>query len=136
MSDVSLDDTLNELQEAIAENAHEIWSQNRLSEGWSYGPKRDDIKRENPDIVPYDRLSDKEKQYDREMAIMTIKLVKKLGYDIVKREETELYRVLMNRIRNSEQEFHCRRCNNVIYRHQIFCDKCGLELDIDWNSIK
>ena len=136
MSDVSLDDSLSELQEAIAENAHEIWSQNRLSEGWSYGPKRDDIKRENPDIVPYDRLSDKEKQYDREMAIMTIKLVKKLGYDIVKREETELYRVLMNRIRNSEQEFHCRRCNNVIYRHQIFCDKCGLELDIDWNSIK
>lgn len=136
LSDVSLDDSLSELQEAIAENAHEIWSQNRLSEGWSYGPKRDDIKRENPDIVPYDRLSDKEKQYDREMAIMTIKLVKKLGYDIVKREETELYRVLMNRIRNSEQEFHCRRCNNVIYRHQIFCDKCGLELDIDWNSIK
>ena len=136
LSDVSLDDSLSELQEAIAENAHEIWSQNRLSEGWSYGPKRDDIKRENPDIVPYDRLSDKEKQYDREMAIMTIKLVKKLGYDIVKREETELYRVLMNRIRNSEQEFHCRRCNNVIYRHQILCDKCGLELDIDWNSIK
>lgn len=136
LSDVTLTNDLNELQEAIAENAHEVWSQNRIAEGWSYGPLRDDLKKQNPDLVPYDRLSDGEKQYDREMAMKTLKLVKKLGYDIVKREETELYRVLMSRIHNSRQEFHCRKCDNVIYRYQVFCDKCGALLDIDWNSLK
>lgn len=136
LSDVILTDDLNELQEAIAENAHDIWSHNRISEGWSYGPKRDDSKKQTPDLIPYDRLPDGEKLYDREMAMKTLKLVRKLGYDIVKREETELYMVLMNRIRNSKQEFHCRRCGNVIYRYQIFCDKCGLDLNIDWNNMK
>lgn len=136
LSDVNLGDDLNELREAIAENAHDIWAQNRIAEGWSYGPKRDDTKKENPDLVPYDNLTEDEKQYDREMAVKTIALLKKLGYDIIKREETELYRTLLSRIRNSTQEFLCRRCNNVIYRNQVFCDKCGLELDIDWNTLK
>ena len=136
LSDVKLEDDLNELLEAIAENGHDVWAQNRIAEGWSYGPKRDENKKENPDLVPYDKLSESEKRYDREMARQTIGLVKKLGYDIVKREETELYRILMSRIHHSKQEFLCRRCNNVIYRYQVFCDKCGLELDIDWNSLK
>lgn len=136
LTDVTLTDDLIELQEAMAENAHEVWSQNRIAEGWTYGIRRDDIKKQNPDLVPYDRLSDGEKQYDREMAMKTLKLVKKLGYDIIKREETELYRVLISRIHNSRQEFHCRKCDNVIYRYQVFCDKCGALLDIDWNSLK
>lgn len=135
LTGVELDDSLNELREALAENAHEIWASNRLKEGWKYGPQRDDANRENPDLVPYTELSEKEKEYDRAMAMRTIKLVRKLGYEIVKREETELYQVLINRIRKSNEEFRCRRCNNVIYRHQIFCDSCGQKLDIDWNQL-
>ena len=42
LSDVELTEDLNELREAIAENAHEIWAENRQEEGWTYGPQRDD----------------------------------------------------------------------------------------------
>ena len=35
LSDVNLGDDLNELREAIAEKAHDIWEQNRIAEGWS-----------------------------------------------------------------------------------------------------
>lgn len=132
LSDVVLTEDLNELREAIAENAHEVWAQNRQAEGWKYGPERDDKKLLHPDMVPYSQLPESEKEYDREMAMKTIKLLKKLGYDLIKREETELYRVLKQRIQNSEEEFHCRRCGNVIYKHQVFCDKCGLELKMNW----
>ena len=132
LSDVELTEDLNELREAIAENAHEIWAENRQAEGWTYGPQRDDLLKQTPDMVPYSQLPEGEKEYDREMAMKTIKLLKKLGYDLIKREETELYRVLKQRIQNSEEEFHCRRCGNVIYKHQVFCDKCGLELKMDW----
>lgn len=128
LSDVELTDDLQELREAIAENAHEIWAQNRQAEGWSYGPQRDDAKLLHPDMVPYSQLPEGEKVYDREMAMNTIKLLKKLGYDLIKREETELYKVLKQRIQDSEEEFRCSRCGNVIYKHQAFCDKCGLEL--------
>ena len=132
LSDVELTEDLNELREAIAENAHEIWAENRQAEGWIYGPQRDDQLKQTPDMVPYSQLPEGEKEYDREMAMKTIKLLKKLGYDLIKREETELYKVLKQRIQNSDEEFHCRRCGNVIYKHQVFCDKCGLELKMDW----
>ena len=132
LSDVELTEDLNELREAIAENAHEIWAENRQAEGWTYGPQRDDQLKQTPDMVPYSQLPEGEKEYDREMAMKTIKLLKKLGYDLIKREETDLYKVLKQRIQNSEEEFYCRRCGNVIYKHQVFCDKCGLELKMDW----
>lgn len=132
LSDVELTEDLNELREAIAENAHEIWAENRQAEGWTYGPQRDDQLKQTPDMVPYSQLPEGEKEYDREMAMKTIKLLKKLGYDLIKREETEQYKVHKQRIQNSDEEFHCRRCGNVIYKHQVFCDKCGLELKMDW----
>ena len=82
-----MDGDLEELQEAIAENAHDVWAEARIKEGWTYGKERDDAKKQNPDIIPYTALPDSEKEYDRIMAFNTIKLVKKLGFDIVKRND-------------------------------------------------
>lgn len=103
LSDVELTEELNELREAIAENAHEIWAENRQAEGWTYGPQRDDQLKQTPDMIPYSQLPESEKEYDREMAMKTIKLLKKLGYDLIKREETEQYKVHKQRIQNSDE---------------------------------
>ena len=83
---IQLTDDLTELREAIAENAHEVWAAARMKEGWTYGSLRDDAQKKHPDLVPYSSLPDSEKEYDRSMAMDTIKLVRKLGFDIVKRE--------------------------------------------------
>ncbi len=133
LTDVQLAEDLNELREAIAENAHEVWAVERIAQGWSFGPERNDAKKENPCMVPYSQLPEKEKDFDRNMAMDTIKLLIKLGYDLIKREDTELYRILRERIRNSQQEFHCPHCNSVIYKKQVFCDVCGKRIDIDWS---
>ena len=37
-----LPEELMELVEVMAKNVHEVWSQSRLSEGWTYGARRDD----------------------------------------------------------------------------------------------
>lgn len=87
VEDVVLSAELNELCETIAENAHEVWAAKRQAEGWTYGPVRNDQRKETPDMVPYASLPESEKQYDRDMAMQTIKLVTKLGYDLVKREK-------------------------------------------------
>jgi len=81
---VALPDGFDELREAIAENAHDMWALERQSEGWTYGPKRDDSKLETPDMVPYAQLPESEKQYDRLMAEDTLKLLTALGYKIEK----------------------------------------------------
>lgn len=132
LSDVELTEDLNDLREAIAENAHEIWAASRQADEWTYGPERNDQLKQTPDMVPYSQLPEGEKDYDREMAMQTIKLLKKLGYDLIKREDTELYKVLKRRIQDSGEDFYCHRCGNVVYKHQAFCDKCGTELKIDW----
>ena len=79
---VELPNGFDELREAIAENAHDRWALERQSEGWTYGPKRDDSKLETPDMVPYAQLPESEKQYDRVMAEDTLKLLTALGYRI------------------------------------------------------
>lgn len=84
VDDIPLDGYLEELQEAIAENAHDVWAEARMKEDWTYGKERDDANKKHPDLVPYTSLPDSEKEYDRLMAFKTIKLLKKLGYDIVK----------------------------------------------------
>ncbi|MBR6814644.1 MAG: Ryanodine receptor Ryr [Alistipes sp.] len=87
LSDVELADELNELREAIAENAHDVWAAERQAQGWTYGAKRDDLKKETPCMVAYSQLPESEKTFDREMAMNTLKLLTKLGYDIVKRKK-------------------------------------------------
>lgn len=87
LEDIELTPQLEQLREAIAENAHEVWAAGRIREGWTYGPERDDKLKTHPDLVPYSELTDSEKQYDRNTAMNTIKLVIKLGYDLVKRTE-------------------------------------------------
>ena len=77
---IPLDEDLEELIEAIAENAHDIWAEKMMKDGWTYGKERDELKKQDPCILPYTALPDDEKEYDRLMAYNTIKLVKKLGF--------------------------------------------------------
>jgi hypothetical protein len=83
---VELPDFMDELCEAIAENAHDTWAWERQSEGWTYGPVRDDENLQTPDMVPYAELPDSERQYDRVMAFDTLRLLIALGYKIEKRD--------------------------------------------------
>ena len=86
LDDVSLPAGLDDLEEAIAENAHEVWAKARQSEGWTYGPERDDALRQTHDMLPYCLLPEEEKRYDRDMATQTLKLVQKLGYEIRRKQ--------------------------------------------------
>lgn len=83
-TDVSLPEEISELVELLAENCHEEWAAQRISQGWKYGEKRDDLLKETPCLVPYGELPEEEKEYDRITTIQTLKLIRKLGYEIRK----------------------------------------------------
>ena len=72
-SAIELPEDLLALTERLAENAHDVWAVQRLAEGWTYGPKRDDAAKEHP-----------EKEYDRSAAMETLKAIVALGYKIEK----------------------------------------------------
>jgi hypothetical protein len=83
-SGVSLSSDILELTELLARNAHEIWAQQRLAEGWKHGPRRDDAAKQHPSLVPYEDLPESEKEYDRNAALETLKAILTLGYHIEK----------------------------------------------------
>lgn len=34
-----------------------------------------------------------------------------------------------NNTNKTERTYHCNDCGNTIYRHEVFCGKCGKKLD-------
>lgn len=84
LSAVQLPEELAPLVEQMAKNVHEVWAQSRIEQGWSYGAERNDALKLHPCLVPYEQLSEEEKQYDRDTALTTLKLVHKLGYRLIK----------------------------------------------------
>ena len=83
LSSITLPVGLVALRELIAEHVHDLWSKQRISEGWTYGPKRDDDKKFHPCLLPYGDLPEGEREYDRITAEGTIKLILHMGYEFV-----------------------------------------------------
>ncbi|MGN0534278.1 MAG: RyR domain-containing protein [Eubacterium sp.] len=83
-SDIQLSPELLELTEKIAENVHDVWATGRIEQGWKYGKERNDALKTTPCLVAYSELPDSEKEYDRNTALETLKLIIKLGYKIIR----------------------------------------------------
>ena len=83
-SNVELSDDLQELLEALAFNTHEVWSQQRINDGWRYGEERNDKALLHPCLVPYDELPESEKEYDRNTSLETLKAIVAAGFKIEK----------------------------------------------------
>jgi len=80
--DVILSEDLLALTEKIAANVHDVWAEGRIAEGWKYGPVKNPEKKETPQLVAYEDLPESEKEYDRNTALSTLKLIVKMGYRI------------------------------------------------------
>ncbi|MBR5674000.1 MAG: Ryanodine receptor Ryr [Muribaculaceae bacterium] len=83
-SDICLPEELEHLVEQLARNVHEVWASSRIAQGWTWGPVRSDEFKTHPSLVPYEELPEEEKQYDRDTAVGTLKLIMKLGFNISK----------------------------------------------------
>ena len=83
-SNIKLSKDLLPLTEILAKNVHEIWAQERLNDGWTFGSERNDHKKEHPCLLPYEELPENEKNYDRSTAIQTLKVIVAMGYKITK----------------------------------------------------
>ena len=86
-SHIMLPEEIVGLMEKLAENTHEVWSSQRIKDGWTYGEKRDDAQKTHPCLVPYEDLSEIEKDYDRIISANTLKMIYALGYEIKRKED-------------------------------------------------
>ena len=84
---IELPAELSQLCEDVSRNIHDVWARRRIDEGWQWGPVRDDRKKTTPCLVPYEELSESEKDYDRSTVIQTLKIIIALGFKIEKKPE-------------------------------------------------
>ena len=80
---VRLPEEVVRVTEELSHNAHEVWASGRLAEGWRYGPRRDEVAKLHPSLVPYDELPEAEKSYDRAPVVETLKVLCALGFRIL-----------------------------------------------------
>lgn len=81
-TDITLPEDLLALTEKIAENVHDVWAAGRIAEGWTLGEKKDADQKTTPLLIPYSELPESEKEYDRNTALESVKLIIKMGYSI------------------------------------------------------
>ena len=82
-SSITLSDDVLGLKELLAEHSHDIWARQRITDGWTFGPARDDAQKKHPCLIPYAELPESEKRYDRNMALETLKFILANRYHIV-----------------------------------------------------
>lgn len=86
-ANVILSPDVYQLTELLAKNTHEVWARQRMSEGWTFGSQRDDTHKKHPCLVPYEELTDVEKEYDRKTALETLRMITALGYSLERKND-------------------------------------------------
>ena len=99
---IQLPADLETLTEQLARNTHDLWAANRMAEGWTWGPFRNDALLEHPDLVPYDQLPESEKTYDRMISSEILKFILSIGYEIKKNENADSFLKMDRSIRSKQ----------------------------------
>ncbi|XP_073337843.1 ryanodine receptor 2 [Pagrus major] len=82
ISKVVLPPQLEDIREKMAENIHEVWAMDKIDLGWTYGPARDEVKKHDPCLVEFSKLSEQERNQNLQMAQDTLRTLLALGFHI------------------------------------------------------
>ena len=83
-SDVILSEEITDVIELLSRNTHEVWSTQKLKDGWIYGEETNNDKKTHCCLKEYDKLSEEEIRYDKNNVTEAIKVLIKMGYKITK----------------------------------------------------
>ncbi|KAH9493479.1 Ryanodine receptor 2 [Dermatophagoides farinae] len=82
LSQIELTAKMNTLVDLLAENTHNVWAKERISQGWTYGRLEDHLMRRSPHLVPYKLVDDVIKKANRDTATETVKTLIAYGYNL------------------------------------------------------
>lgn len=70
--------------ESLARFEHNLWVEERVKNGWRYGPERDAEKKTSPYLIPYDELAEDVKELDRDTVRNIPILLESVGLGVFK----------------------------------------------------
>jgi RyR domain-containing protein len=65
--------------EDLARREHERWMTSRRRDGWTYANRRDNARKQHPLLIPWEELSEPEKEKDRDTIRNLPRLVERAG---------------------------------------------------------
>lgn len=71
--------------EYLAIYEHDIWVEERMSNGWTYGEVKDVEKKTSPYLIPYDELTEEVKELDRDTIRNIPKLLESVGLGVYRK---------------------------------------------------
>jgi len=72
--------------EQLAKAAHQVWMEGKVRDGWKYGPVTDKEKKIHNCLVPYESLSESDKESDRDMVLGIPRILAMAGYVIAQKK--------------------------------------------------
>ncbi|KAL3320659.1 Ryanodine receptor 3 [Cichlidogyrus casuarinus] len=82
LSQVRLNQKLENLVSQLAENTHNMWARDRINQGWTYGLTEDTTNKRSPHLVPFLEVDEFIQQSNRETSLETVKTLLAYGFTI------------------------------------------------------
>lgn len=82
-SSIKLSRELSSLVELLSKNLHDVWAEGKIKAGWRYAPSSGtgkEAEKTSPMMVPYEFLTEKEKQMSRTSAVEMVKAMIYFNY--------------------------------------------------------
>jgi len=102
-------DISDEEIEMLAEKEHERWCREQTIQGWRYGDLRNNVEKTHPSMVNWNKLTEAEKDKDRQAIYALPRILKEVGYSIYRIEAYDAINDNLTRqIAVSIHEDYCR----------------------------
>lgn len=71
--------------EGMAKAAHDVWMEGKIRAGWVYAPVTNKEAKQHSCLIPYEGLSEADKESDRDLVRGIPAILEKAGYEIAQR---------------------------------------------------
>ncbi|KAF3708096.1 Ryanodine receptor 2 [Channa argus] len=87
-----------EVVNLLAENDHNVWSRERIKQGWTYGAQQDVKGKQSPYLVPYNFLDERSRRVGRENVRVAVGVLLVYGYSLepLSQERTTLSKACLS----------------------------------------
>ncbi|CAF1381800.1 unnamed protein product, partial [Adineta ricciae] len=82
LANVTLSTKMDELVEVLAENIHNVWTAERIKDGFTYGVSDNPLQKRSPYLLPFSVIDECIKKINRDTASETVKTLLAYGYTI------------------------------------------------------
>ncbi|XP_067466542.1 ryanodine receptor 2 isoform X2 [Thunnus thynnus] len=95
---VVLPPQIEDIQEKMAENIHELWAMDKIDLGWTYGSVKDEGIKHDPCLVEFSKLPEQDRNHNRQIAQDTLRTLLALGVHIALSDDHREERVRYTRL--------------------------------------